>query len=237
MTRVSVRAAAVAGLLAATAPLPSAAAADADNALPAHAPSTSPLPASRGLQLGARLGYALPLGAVDDSGTSLSNLQTAAVPIGVDAGYRLTPRLYLGGTVAWGPGTAPKASSPCTSAGVSCSRQDAQVRGEVRFYFAPEAKVGGWLALGAGWELASFAQTSGGDTITATRTGPILPDMQLGVDFRRGATAIGAYFGVSFAMFVTQGLDPSASPVSTWILDRGAHAWTTLGLRGSYGPW
>ncbi|MGH7298718.1 MAG: hypothetical protein ACRELB_27505 [Polyangiaceae bacterium] len=205
----------------------------------APAPATarrSPMAASRGLQLGVRAAYAVPAGRVSASGASLSDLETATIPIGIEAGYRISPRLYVGGTAVWGPGTGP-AAGPCTVAGVSCFRQDAQARGEARFYFAPEAKVGGWLAVGAGWELATFAQSAGGSAVTATRSGPVLADMQFGVDVRRGPTAVALYAGVSFAMFLTQGLSPSTSPVSPWIEDRSAHAWMTVGLRGSYGPW
>jgi hypothetical protein len=209
---------------------------------PPEAPSPSPMPAPRGLQLGARIGYALPTGHLGgdatNSSTSLSELETAIVPIGVDVGFRLSPYIYLGGTGVWAPGISPNlTNNACQQVGVSCFRQDAQLRGEARFYFAPSAKVGGWLALGTGWELASFAQTLGSNTITATRTGPILPDMQLGFDIRRGATAVGFYFGWSLAMYLTQGLDPSSTPVATWIEDRAVHQWFTLGMRGSYGPW
>ena len=108
----------------------------------------------------------------------------------------------------------------------------------MRLYLAPEAKVGGWLAAGAGWEVATFGETVGSNhTITATRTGFVLPDMELGFDVRRGATAVGLYFGVSIAMFLTQGLDPSSPPMSTWVGDPTFHTWTTFGIRGSYGPW
>ncbi|HEY8089766.1 MAG TPA: hypothetical protein VIF09_18025 [Polyangiaceae bacterium] len=202
--------------------------------------ASSPLPAPRGVQLGARVGYALPAGRLGGTGgtsSSLSDLETAAIPVGVDAGYRLSPRLYVGGTAVWGPGTAPTAASPCSSSAVSCSRQEGQLRGEVRLYLAPEAKVGGWLAAGAGWEVASFGETVGGHTITATRTGFVLPDVELGFDVRRGATAVGLYFGLSVAMFLTQGLDPSSPPTSTWVGDPTVHTWMTFGLRGSYGPW
>jgi len=202
----------------------------------------SPMPVPRGLQLGARIGYALPTGRfggdASNASGSISDVETAIVPLGVDAGYRLTPHVYVGGTAVWAPGSAPhEAGNPCAQPGVSCFRQDAQLRGEARFYFAPDAKVGGWVAVGAGWEVASFAQSVGSSTTTATRTGPIVPDMQLGFDIRRGATAVGFYFGVSLAMYLTQGVDPSPTPVATWFDEHAVHSWITLGMRGSYGPW
>ena len=212
-----------------------------DDCPPVPAPP-SPMPVSRGLQLGARLGYALPTGHMGGSAqvpsSSISDLETAIIPIGIDAGMRLSPGVYVGGTAVWAPGLAPnQTGNTCQAQGVSCFRQDAQLRGEARFYFAPQAKTGGWFALGAGWEIASFAQTVGSSTTTALRTGPILPDMQLGFDIRRSAVAVGLYLGVSVAMFVTQGLDPSPQPVPTWIDDHSVHTWITWGVRGSYGPW
>lgn len=203
----------------------------------------SPMRAERGLQLGARIGYALPTGSVGgdtSSSTSLSHLETALVPIGLDGGYRLSPHFYVGGTAVWAPGTGPASPSPCTTQGVSCFRQDAQLRGEVRAYLAPYGKVGWWASAGAGWELASFAQTlsgSGNGTVHSTRTGPILPDLQLGFDVRREATAVGFYVGLSVAEFLTQGVDPAAASEPTWIPDRAVHTYVTLGMRGSYGPW
>jgi hypothetical protein len=211
-----------------------------DDLPPPTFPSTpSPMPVDRGFQLGARLGYALPTGRLDsNSGTPVSSLETAIVPIGIDAGYRVSRYVYLGGTFAWAPGVAPnQTGNPCQQPGVSCFRQDAQLRGEARFYFAPYAKTGGWFGLGMGWEIASFAHSVGSSTTTGTRTGPVLPDMQLGFDIRRGATAVGLYLGVSVAMYLTEGLNPPYQPEATWIDDRAVHTWITLGMRGSYGPW
>jgi hypothetical protein len=198
------------------------------------------MPATRGLQLGLRVGYAWPTGRVGGSAgsanTSLSDLETAIVPLGVDAGFRFSPNFYLGGSAVWAPGIAANAPNPCQSAGVSCSRQDAQLRAEARLYFQPHERVTGWFAFGAGWELAAFSQTVGSSTTTATRTGPIVADLQFGFDVRRDRTAVGPYLGVSLGRFVTQGVSPASPPVPTWIDEGMTHAWITLGMRGSYGP-
>ncbi len=236
MSRTPCALAAVAALASAAHP----ALARAETSSPDLSP-VSPLRADHGLQLGVRLGYSLPTGSIGgdatSAGTSLSHLETAVVPIGVDAGYRLAPRLYVGGTATWGPATAAAGPNPCSAPGVSCFRQDAQVRGELRVYLAPYGKVGWWASVGAGWEFASFAQSVRGSTTTATLTGPVIPDFQLGFDIRRQATAVGFYFGLSVAEFVTQGVDPAAAPESAWISDRAIHTYVTLGMRGSYGPW
>lgn len=195
--------------------------------------------AQRGLQLGARIGYALPNGSLSgDSSlsTPMSKLETASVPIGIDGGYRFSPRFYLGGTAVWGPGIAPNAQGACVS-GASCFRQDAQLRAEARVYFTPERRVTWWASAGAGWEVAAFSQSANGSSTTATLSGPVLADLELGFDSRREARAIGLYFGLSLAEFLTHGENPAPAPVATWIDTPSIHAWFTLGLKGSYGPW
>jgi hypothetical protein len=219
-------------------------AADRDPDADAHTgapPETTvePMAAQRGLQLGARLGYSLPLGSLSDDpslNTSMSHLETASVPIGIDAGYRLSPRVYVGGTLAWGPGIAPNSPGTCP-ANASCFRQDAQLRAEARYYFAPERRTAWWASFGAGWEVAAFSQSSQGHSVTATMTGPVFADLELGFDIRRGARGIGPYLGWSTAGFLTHGQSPAAAPVATWIDRPSLHVWFTLGLRGAYGPW
>jgi hypothetical protein len=203
------------------------------------ATSVEPMPAERGLQLGARLGYSLPAGNLSGASsldTPMSHLETASVPIGIDAGYRLSPRVYLGGTFAWGAGIAPNSKGTCPS-NASCFRQDAQLRAEARFYFAPERRVSWWASVGTGWEIAAFSQSAQGQGVTATLTGPVLADFELGFDSRREARAIGMYVGLSLAEFLTHGQSPAEAPVPTWIDHPSPHVWFTLGLRGAYGPW
>jgi len=198
-----------------------------------------PLPAERGLQLGASFGYALPAGALSENpslNTSLSLLETASLPIGIDAGYRLSPRVYVGGTLVWGAGLPPNTQGNCP-ANASCFRQDAQLRAQSRYYFAPERRVSWWASIGTGWEVAAFSQSVNGNGVTATLTGPVFADLELGFDVRRGALGIGPYIGFSLGEFLTHGQSPAETPVPTWIDNPSMHAWVTLGLRGDYGPW
>jgi hypothetical protein len=196
------------------------------------------LPVERGLQLGARIGYALPVGTIAQSNGAahLSDLETASIPIGIDVGYRFTPHLYAGGTIAWGPGISPNSANTCPSP-ISCFRQNAELRLDARLYFARDGRVHWWTSGGAGWEVATFAQSNQGSTITSTLTGPVFANLQIGFEFQRGNQALGPYFGVAFAEFLSKGVNPSNPPVPTWLPDPGLHTWLTLGLRGSYGPW
>ncbi len=233
-------------LVAALSSLVPAVSAAADALLPRHSlePESEPEPdkeepaEERGVQLGARLGYSLPTGTLSDglaASTHLSDLETASVPIGIDAGFRFSHLAYLGATLAWGPGIAPNNPATCPT-GVSCFRQDAQLRVEGRLYFDPNKNVNWWMGFGAGWEVAAFAQTVGPSTVTATFTGPVFGDLQIGFDSRT-QPAIGPYFGLTFAEFVTEGINPAAVPVSATIHNSSLHVWFTLGLHGSFGLW
>jgi hypothetical protein len=202
-------------------------------------PDSEPQPVESGLQLGARIGYSLPEGALSAgsaASTNLSDLETATVPLGIDAGYRFSHLIYLGGTLAWAPGIAPNNPATCPAEGASCFRQDAQLRVEARLYFDPGKSVNWWAAFGTGWEVAAFSETERSRTVTATFTGPVLADLQIGFD-SKSQPAIGPYFGLTIAEFLTEGINPAFAPVSTSIQDPGIHAWFTFGLHGSYGPW
>jgi hypothetical protein len=167
--------------------------------------------------------------------TRMSDLVTATVPLMIDGGYRLSRAAYVGGTIVWGPGIAPN-SGGCPVNG-SCYRQDMQARVEARLYLDPRARTGWWVAFAMGWEAATFSEGTKGSSVTRTFTGPVLADLEIGVDSRHDSPALGPYLGVSFVEFLSQGLNPAATPVSTWIPSPGVHAWVALGLRGTVGPW
>jgi hypothetical protein len=203
------------------------------------AASSDAAPPIRGWQLGARVAYALPFGPVSSGSTPglntrMSDLETATVPLAIDGGFRLSRAAYLGGTLVWGPGIAPN-SGGCPS-NDSCFRQTMQARVEARLYPDPR-KSGWWLAFATGWEASTFSQGRNGSSVTRTFSGPVLADLEIGVDTHRDFPAIGPYFGLGFVEYLSQGLNPAAAPVSTWIPSPGLHAWVTLGLRGTLRPW
>ena len=203
------------------------------------APPAAPSPPSHGLELGAGLGYSLPIGplgvASEGLGTHISNLETAAVPLSLEAGYLFSGWLFVGGTLSWGPAVAPNNPGPCRGAGVSCFDQDIQALAVARLYFDPRAHTTGWLGVAVGWEAATFATSASGTTRKATYTGPVMADLRLGFEVRSRPIAIAPYLGVAFGEYVTRGVDPASPPVPVWI-GTALHEWVTLGIRGTYGP-
>jgi hypothetical protein len=209
----------------------------AGRALAAGEANPNPLPSPRGLEFGVRLDIAHPGGAVGAGSQAttpnVSDVAATWLPIGLDAGYRLSRAVYAGGSIEWGP-TLALGGGLC----VSCEGgYDLQGRTEIRLYALPASTWDPWLSFGFGWEALHVAQGYGSATSSATYDGPILGNLQLGLDVRSRAIAVGPYFGVSFAEFVNRSLDPAPAGESSSIDGRVVHEWFTFGVRGSYGPW
>jgi len=130
----------------------------------------------------------------------------------------------LGGV--FGTGDAPCAA--CTF------RDDFQALADIRWYPLPNATVNPWLAAGAGWEVMHL--NFGGTSSSANYDGPVLGNVQFGVDVRKGAIAAGPYLGVEFAEFEFHSLYPSPAGETSAIGSTAVHEWFTVGVRASYGP-
>ncbi len=197
----------------------------------------NPLPSPHGPEFGVRVGIAHPGGAVGAGSQAttpnVSDVAPTWLPLGVDAGYRLLPAVYVGASVEWGP-TLALGEGGC----VSCSGgYDLQGRAEIRFYAVPSGTWDPWISFGLGWEALRVAQGYGSATASSTYDGPILTNLQVGLDVRSRALAVGPYFGVSWDEFVQRSLDPAAAGESSSIDGKSVHEWFTFGVHGSYGPW
>ncbi len=203
-------------------------------ATPAHA--RSPFEAFPGLELGLHLGVAHPGGQVGGGSAATTPTVGAVaptwVPLGLDAGLRLLPHVYMGATLDWGP-TIEHSLGDCFECNVA---SDLQLGGEVRFYLAPTHLLDPWVSLGAGWESLHLALGSVA-TSSATYDGPVLAALKVGLDVRSRAIAVGPYFGVSFGEYLSRSLEPAPPGESSEVGARAVHEWFVLGLRGAFGPY
>ncbi len=189
------------------------------------------LDAGHGLELGLRVGVAHPGGMLGEGSSAtvpaMSSVAEAAIPFGVDAGYRFSPRVYLGGSLVWAPAFGDD-STYC----VACNfRYDLQVLAELRLYPVPEAVLSPWFSFGPGWEVLHVSFFSSAD---ASYQGPVLGNLQMGVDLRKRKIAVGPYVGFALATFLLRSLDPS--PPREPSPNASIHEWFSVGLHGSYGP-
>jgi len=191
-----------------------------------------------GLELGVHVGIAHPGGSVGAGSAATTPTVSAVaptwIPVGLDAGVRLSPRVYLGATAEWGP-TLEQANGSC----FACNTASAfQAEGEARFYMSPRSLFDPWISLGAGWEVMHVALgSSPGTTASATYDGPVLGTIKVGLDVRWRAIALAPYFGLSLAEYTSRSLDPAPSGASSTVGALALHEWFTLGVRATYGPY
>ena len=211
--------------------------------LPRPADPPSPMPVPRGLQLGARVGYALPTGRMgggaQEPSASISDLETAIIPIGVDAGYpplaaplrRRHRRLGAGDRPPTRPAIPASARRLLLPPGRAAPGRGALLlrpRGQGR------RLARRWAP---GWEIASFAQTRRVEHHHGARgRGPSCPTCS------SASTSVAARppsaFTSASASRCTSPRESTRRPARP-DLDRGPRGphMDHLGLRGSYGPW
>lgn len=175
----------------------------------------------RGIDLGVRLGFAVPLGNLAES-APLGNHFTGVVPLGLDVAFRDNKNLALEAGFELAPGVAKN----CYTA-YSCSGADYRLRLEVILAARRGFAVDPWLALGIGYEWLALS-VDGGQAITVT--GWDYAIIQLGGEIRvDDGLAIGPFLGFSLGEYSSG----SANGYSGEIGNPSLHEWLQIGLRGT----
>jgi len=210
-------------------------------------------PADSKLHLALRTGFGVPLGTYAEqrslAGFRETNVNAlgddtyGAIPLWLDAGYRLTPELMLGVYFAYGlvlPKTA-ESGDPlgggcpegfdCFASGVRLG-----VQAQYRFLLGPSFQP--WLGIGLGYEWVSSrleGQAFGIPLDASTSySGPDLLQLQGGVDFRLGRVfGLGPFLSVSAMQYTSCSLELSGDASTCELNDGGWHGWLLLGVRGS----
>jgi hypothetical protein len=186
--------------------------------------------------LGVRIGYSLPLGNTNDSTTSaglvktsLSEAVSGGIPVILDLGYRLTPRVMLGVYGQYGYVFVKEGDAGCPSGG-ECSGADYRFGVQGRYDLSPEKTLRPWFGLGLGYEILTGKGTYSGFEFSRSFWGFEFLNLQGGVDFALGESlAIGP-----FAQFSVGQFSNTKTPLGSDSQDiTGTHGWLTLGVAGS----
>jgi hypothetical protein len=99
-----------------------------------------------GVEIGLRTGYALPLGDVGGSPSrALGDVVTGMVPIWIDAGYRMSPNMYLGANFQYGVGFINSSKlGGCSVSGVSCTSSDVMLGLDFHYHLMPGQTIDPW---------------------------------------------------------------------------------------------
>jgi len=192
-----------------------------------------------GLDLGLRLGYALPMGSLQKDVT-MSDYITGQVPIWVDAGYRFTPNIMAG--LYFQYGFAFVNSDKCPSP-ASCSAHDMRLGIQGQYKVSPGESVDPWFGLGVGLEWLGTSTDVSGQSMSSTGNGLEFLNLQGGADFNvTDGLDVGPFLSFSLGQFNSYSYDCSSALKASGlcgpggdIKDKALHEWLTIGVRGVYG--
>jgi hypothetical protein len=231
-------------------PLPSpeaapAAAAEAEPTAAQSAPNGGAEPEKR-FRIGVRLGFVLPFGTFTGGpgSTSLADVFAGGIPIGLDLGYVVIPRLMLGAYATY-MFLIDKMSSGCPS-GVSCSDHDVDLGIQAQYFVWPHKPVDPWFGIGVGYEWetesVSTADATGSTHFGYTGRGFQYLRLQGGADVKlNDSFSVGPFVNLAIGEYSNEDVSCSASgtdmatcaPES--ISTAALHEWFTIGARGTLG--
>jgi len=216
-----------------------------------------------GFQLALGVNLGLGAGHVYKDGTSrtgeredlkITDAANASLPILLEVGYRINPRIYAGVWGSWEKVFTKTNDISCPE-GFDCDNSQWRFGPEARLHFKPESKFDPWVGLAVGLEfLKSHVKGDtqvplpGGGAVPAridtkvTDRGPTFVRLSAGGDVRVSRfLAFGPIVTASLGSYTVRtgdqtvsitGLPPQTSAVTA--VDDGFHALFTLGVRGIF---
>jgi hypothetical protein len=193
----------------------------------AHAADDTP----SGVELGLRIGYALPVGSIELGGPALHDIFSGVLPIWIDAGYRLSPHWLFGAYFQYGVGFLQDFRF-CSFASTGCDGSDVTFGAQVHYHVLPTRSFDPWVGAGVGYEILNYEL--GRDFTRQGFNGVQFFVGQAGLDFKGTPKwGIGPMIATSVGMFSScSQYYPGDCSIGGPSLS--LHAWVTLGLRGAY---
>ena len=208
-----------------------------------------PATAKANFEFGARTGFGVPLGSLSED-ADMSEAFVGQIPLWVDLGARITPRISLAGFFSLGIGIPGDAFDDICNAAEEMGSDCAQTTLDLRFglqaqyHFAPEL-VGPdpWIGAGLGYEVAGWGyqiERDGEEREVTFGTGGFeFLNLQGGVDFRLSNTvALGPFGAFTLAQYGDFSIDCSGdcALIDTIeggddIEDKAPHFWVFVGAR------
>jgi hypothetical protein len=232
-------------------PAPAAAAPEPSVAVPAPPPAAAPAPPppaappppvaqqsgadaagldKPGWDFGARLGYALPFGNTVAE-TKLSDALSGAVPLVLEAGYRINGNVTIGGLFQYAVAQI-KNCDP----GADCSASVVRLGIEAIYNFNLEGSFTPWLGLGTGYEWLGASESAGGQTLSVGLHGFEFVTAHVGGDFRLSPRFnLGPFVSFSVGEYGTATAEMGGMSASQDIPDKKMHQWLQMGIRGKFG--
>jgi len=207
-------------------------------------------------ELGARVGYGVPLGKASEGGDDLNEVIAGQVPLWLDLGLR-ADRLFVGGYFQYGFGLLGHGvSEACEEiedsadarmdADAGCHVRDLRLGAQLHYHFGEVRGPDPWIGVGAGYEWVTLTlwleDNDQEASLSSTGKGFELLNLQSGIDFPLGpTTALGPFVTGTLSRFDKASASCSGdcgdiSDEDEDIEEKALHYWLFVGARFSFLP-
>lgn len=191
-----------------------------------------------GLEVGARVGYGIPMGnatgaASGGQSTALGDVFSSMIPIQIDALYMINPNIRVGAYFQYGLLSVSDKfeKGVCSTSGVSCSFHDLRFGIQAHYHLMPEQTIDPWVGLGIGMESASGSLSAGGQSQDASLSGLEFVNLQVGADYKvMPNLGVGPFAQFSLGQYSSQTIGNQSGDIQ----NKAMHEWLVLGVRGAY---
>jgi hypothetical protein len=197
---------------------------------------------AEGFEIGARLGYGIPMGEVSD-GSDMSDGISGAVPLTLDLGYRVIDPLFVGAYLGYGIGfLASDAEDLCEMTDADCSVSTFDLGLQAQYHLAPGSGMDFWFGGGLGYESLSTSTEASGTTLDFTASALPQIMLQLGLDFGDPSMGYGPFLRFTHATFSETEAECDGDGCDFFMAADGdipddsqaGHQWLTIGFRGTF---
>jgi opacity protein-like surface antigen len=188
-----------------------------------------------GLDLGVRLGYALPFGNTGGE-QKLSDGFSGVIPLVLEAGYRINANFTVGALFQYGLAQVKENANTNCGGAVSCSGSVVRLGVEALYNFNLDMPLTPWAGIGTGYEWLSLSQSAGGQSASSGTRGFEFVTLHAGGDYRvTPQFALGPFLSFSIARYSTASIEGGGMSMSGDITDKKMHEWLQIGVRGRFG--
>jgi outer membrane protein len=214
--------------------------------------------AETGFEVAARVGYSQPFGGIDESAhQNLGEVVEWQTFLWMDLGYRVSPRVFVGGYVSGGSASLGQSlyerceiSGDDYGAAWECDANVYRFGGQVHYRVFEEEPITPWVGAGLGWEVLTLVMAEDYVEESVTLSGFEILNIQAGLDFSAlEILGLGPYAEASLGRYTSSTVEcepdlaysigtprPACEQSSGSIDDRVMHGWGTIGLRLRLGP-
>jgi hypothetical protein len=189
-----------------------------------------------GIDLGVRIGYAIPFGDIDHDRGSLAGWVSGALPVMIEAGYEFDRHFTVGPYFQFAFAQMKEDTSTRCASDSGCSGWIVR-SGLQGFYNLSVARlVVPWVGLGLGYEWTDYSGTIGNIGFSGSASGFEFVNVQVGGDFPLGqGMKVGPYIAFSVARYSSVSGTLGGLGGTSDVSSPAVHEWLQFGARFLFG--